>query len=238
MRISSRAALCGIASAVLVLASAGGATADTITTSSDEATFDKATMTFTLTVGQTATATVTYDEDDTGKSGCDLTGKDSQVTYDTASSVAGVVSDLPASIQFTECGDDEEPPVQEVSFAGAEVGTTVVSFAVSSFTSNGKGVSEKTFGTGPASFTVVVVDDPDGRDAPAIANDYLHNVADDATVAACTVANGTNSNLSYWHGQLINKIAQFFEGQTFAPDQEYIVIDKVLEYCEVPGTAS
>lgn len=220
------ASICA-ASAALFLGSTGMAAADTISTSSTDASYDAATRTFTIAVGQTATATLAYAADRTGKNGCDLTGKDSQVTFGTASSVGGVVSGLAETVQYTACPDEDDPP-RSVSFTGATPGTTVVSFAVESVTA--KDVTAAGFVTGPATFTVVVVA-PEGRDAPAIANDYLHNDADDATLAACQEANGTNTSQSNWHGQLISKIAQYFEGQTFTEDEEYIVIDKVREYC-------
>ncbi len=102
-----------------------------------------------------------------------------------------------------------------------------MTFDVDSVTA--KDVTAAGFVTDPASFTVVVLGE--GRDAPAIANDYLHNDADAATLAACQEANGTNPGKTNWNGQLIAKIAHFFEGQSFTEDEEYIVVDKVREYC-------
>ena len=228
MRSSLRTTLVCAASAALVLGSVGVASADTISTSSTDASYNAVTRTFTISVGQSASATVGYVADGTGKNGCDLTGRGSQVTFGINSSVGGIVSALPASVQFTACPDtDTVYPV--VSFTGSTPGTTVVSFDVDSVTA--KDVTAAGFVTEPASFTVVVLAPEDGRDAPAITNDYLHNVADAATLAACQQANGTNPDKTNWHGQLINKIAQYFEGQSFTEDEEYIVVAKVREYC-------
>lgn len=195
--------------------------------SSTDSSFVSSTKTFTITVGETATAVLTYAQDKTGKNGCDLTGKDSQVTFGTSSSVDGVISGLAETVQYTACPDEDDLP-RTISFTGAAPGTTVVSFGVDSISA--RDVTAADFMTGPATFTVVVVA-AEGRDAPAIANDYLHNDADEATLAACKEANGTNTSQSNWHGQLITKIAQYFEGQTFTEDDEYIVVDKVREYC-------
>jgi hypothetical protein len=131
------------------------------------------------------------------------------------------------TVQYTACPDEGDAP-RVLSFTGATPGVTVVSFDVDSVTAREVGAED--FVTTPASFTVVVLA-AEGRHAPAIANDYLANDADRATLEACQDANGTNRNQSNWHGQLINKIAQHFEGRTFAKDEEYIVIDKVHEYC-------
>lgn len=226
MRSTLRTTLVGAAAAALVLGTSGVASADTISTSSSDASYDAATRTFTISVGQTATATLAYLADKTGKNGCDLTGKDSQVTFGVNSSEATVVSGLRQSVQYTACPDVDDLP-QTVTFTGAVPGTTVVTFDVDSVTA--KDVTAAGFVTDPASFTVVVLGE--GRDAPAIANDYLHNAADEATLAACQEANGTNRDKTNWHGQLITKIAQFFEGQSFTEDEEYIVVDKVREYC-------
>lgn len=229
MRSTFRTTFATAAAAALVLGTSGVASADTISTSSSDASYDSATRTFTISVGQAATATLAYAADQTGKNGCDLTGKDSQVTFGVNSSSPTVVSGLAQSVQYTAC-PDEDAPARTVTFTGAVPGTTVVTFDVDSVTA--KDVTAAGFVTDPASFTVVVLDD-EGRDAPAIANDYLHNDADPATLAACQDANGTNAGETNWHGQLINKIAQFFEGQSFTEDEEYIVVDKVREYCEL-----
>lgn len=229
MRSTFRTTFATAATAALVLGTSGVASADTISTSSSDASYDSATRTFTISVGQAATATLAYAADQTGKNGCDLTGKDSQVTFGVNSSSPTVVSGLAQSVQYTAC-PDEDAPARTVTFTGAVPGTTVVTFDVDSVTA--KDVTAAGFVTDPASFTVVVLDD-EGRDAPAIANDYLHNDADPATLAACQDANGTNAGETNWHGQLINKIAQFFEGQSFTEDEEYIVVDKVREYCEL-----
>lgn len=229
MRSMFRTTFATAAAAALVLGTSGVASADTISTSSSDTSYDSATRTFTISVGQAATATLAYAADQTGKNGCDLTGKDSQVTFGVNSSSPTVVSGLAQSVQYTAC-PDEDAPARTVTFTGAVPGITVVTFDVDSVTA--KDVTAAGFVTDPASFTVVVLDD-EGRDAPAIANDYLHNDADPATLAACQDANGTNAGETNWHGQLINKIAQFFEGQSFTEDEEYIVVDKVREYCEL-----
>lgn len=226
--IVKTAFVCG-ASAALIIGSAGVASADSISSSSSDPSFDPTTRTFTISVGQTATATLAYVADQTGKKGCDLTGRDSQVTFGVNSSAATVVSSLPASVQYTACPDVDDPP-QTVSFTGAAPGTTVVSFDVDSVTA--KDVTASGFVTDPAAFTVVVLGE--GRNAPAIANDYLHHDADAATLAACQAANGTNPGQTNWQGQLIEKIAHFFGDETFSPDEEYIVVNKVREYCGLP----
>lgn len=227
MRFMFRATSICAATAALVLGAAGVAAADTISTTSTDTSYDATTRTFTIAVGQTATATMTYAVDGTGKNGCDLTGKDSQVTFGSTSSVEGVIAGLAETVQYTACPDEDDVP-RMITVTGASPGTTVVSFEVESVTA--REVTAEDFVTGPASFTVVVVA-PEGRGAPAIANDYLHNTAAAATLAACQEANGTNNGNANWHGQLIAKIAQYFEGQTFTPDEEYVVIDKVNEYC-------
>lgn len=226
MLFTTRSTFAAVAAAALVIGTAGVASADTISTTSSEATYDAATRTFTISVGQTATATLAYAADKTGKNGCDLTGKGSQVTFGVDSSADTVLSGVTSSVQYTAC-PDVDSPAQTVSFTGAVPGTTLVTFDVESLTA--KDVVASDFATGPASFTVVVLGE--GRAAPAIANDYLRNDADAATLAACREANGTNPDKTNWHGQLVAKVAQFFEGQSFTEDREYIVIDKVREFC-------
>ncbi len=230
MRTKIRTTLASAAAVALVVGTGGVAAADDVRTTSTDPTYDATTRTFTLHVGDSATASLTYYATATGKSGCDLTGPGSYVEFDSASSVAGVVSGLTSDVRYTDCGDEDAPPVRTVTFTGAVPGTTSVTFPLASYVSNGKGVSASTFESTLASFTVVVLGD-EGRDAPAIANDYLHNDADDATLAACQAENGTNPGQTNWQGQLIAKIAQYFEGQTFTEDEEYIVVDKVRDLC-------
>jgi hypothetical protein len=228
MRSIFRSLLVGGASAALVLGTAGLAGADTISTSSTDASYDAVTRTFTISVGQTATATLTYAADKTGKNGCDLTGKDSQVTFGVNTAGDPAVTGLLQSVQYTACPDEDTPP-QTLTFTGVAAGTAVVSFDVDSVTA--KDVTAAGFATEPATFTVVVLDPEDGRNAPAVANDYLHNAADEATLAACQDANGTNRDKSNWHGQLIAKVAQFFGDETFTEEEEHIVVAKVRELC-------
>lgn len=52
-----------------------------------------------------------------------------------------------------------------------------------------------------------------GKDAPAVANEYLKTLSS-AQLNACMTNQGTNKNKSNWHGMLISKIAQEYEGNT------------------------
>lgn len=230
MRFGSRTMLVAAAAAALVVGWAGAAAADDVRTTSTDVSYDASTRTFTLHVGDTATAALSYYATATGKSGCDLTGRGSFVSLGSSSSEAGVVSNLTPEVTYTACGDVDDPAVQTVTFTAANPGTTTVTFAVDGFSSSSALVSAGTFDLTAATFTVVVLGN-DGRDAPAIANDFLRDVADAETLAACQDVNGTNADKSDWHGQLITKIAQFFEGQSFTEDEEHIVVEKVLEYC-------
>ena len=259
MRISSRAALCGIASTALVLATDGGAVADDVDLTTSTPSWTVATdgiPTITLDLGQTGSVVLTYAEANPeklssgggkptwgpGLPGCELKGGQGMPGNTTQLALAvddetdGVVTLGAGTVVFEDCVDEvdgvEVPATRTLTFAATAPGATLVSFEVDSAATV---ANEGAHFTAPDTFRVVV-NDPDGRDAPAIANDYLHNTADEATLAACQAANGTNGNLSNWHGQLIGKVAQYFEGQTFAADQEYIVIDKVLELCGVGST--
>jgi hypothetical protein len=93
LRASIRAAVVSAAAATLLLASTGTA-ADEIRTSSGDASYDATTRTFTLHVGESATALLTYYVTSSGHSGCDLTGRGSHVTLGSVSSDAGVLSGL------------------------------------------------------------------------------------------------------------------------------------------------
>lgn len=226
-----RAAAVGAAATALVLGAMTGASADTIAVGSADAGYDPATRTFTIAVGQTATADIAYGVDATGKSGCDRTGRGSHVAFTAGSSTAGVVADLTPDVRYDACPADGETLTRPVSFTGAAPGVTEVSFEVASWASNGAGVGASTFLTEPATFTVVVTGE--GRHAPAIANEFLNHDADESVLAACRAALGTNDNRSNWHGNLISAVAEHFGDRVFTEDEEHVVVDHVLDLCGV-----
>jgi hypothetical protein len=254
MRSIVRTALVCGASAALVLGVAGVASADDVDVTSTTPT---ATVgadgipTITLDAGQTGSVVLTYAETDPvklssgkggatfgpGLGGCELKGgpgvnpKDTQLVLDVDDQTDGIVTLGSDTVVFQDCTDlvdgVEVPATRTLTFtAGSAAGETLVSFDVDAATFAREGA----YFTAPDTFRVVV-NAPEGRNAPAIANDYLHNGADAATLAACQEANGTNAGKTNWQGQLIEKIAHFFGDQTFTEDEEYIVVDKVREYC-------
>jgi hypothetical protein len=82
-----------------------------------------------------------------------------------------------------------------------------------------------------ADFTVNVLDpvvDEPTRDAPAIANEYLRNRADNGD---CQERQGTNKNKNNWHGQLVSKVAKEFAERSFTASQEGVVTTFVESLC-------
>jgi hypothetical protein len=142
----------------------------------------------------------------------------------TNAAVAAVTSDdlEDGKIRFEDCGDEIE-----LTVTGVAAGTTEVRFAIAA----GSTAEGANF-TAPANFDVQVVSPDPGRAAPAIANEYLRTHTDADFLASCKGANGTNRNKSNWHGQLITKVADQFEGQTFARGSEGPVMDYVDSLCE------
>ena len=251
MRSSLRTTFVFAASAALVIGSTGVASADTISTSSTDSGYDAATKTFTMYVGESATVTLTYGVTNPerlnpgggkpvwgpGEQGCELKGGavNKLVLDAVAASTNGGALALADPVVFEACeevvGGVKVAATEDMSFTATAPGVVDVSFVKDAATVVDAKVTSAVFDTESAGFRVIVLVPEDGRDAPAIANDDLHNVADAATLAACQEANGTNPDKTNWHGQLINKIAQFFDGQSFTEDEEYIVIAKVREYC-------
>lgn len=253
MRSSLRTTFVCAASAALILGSAGVASADTISTSSTDASYDATTKTFTMYVGESATVTLTYGVTNPeklstgggkpvwgpGEQGCELKGgAENKLVLDAvAASTDGGALALADPVVFEACEEvvdgEKVAATEDMSFTATAPGVVDVSFVKDAATVVDSKVTSAVFNTESAGFQVIILAPEDGRDAPAIANDYLHNVADGATRAACQEANGTNRDKANWHGQLINKIAQYFEGQSFTEDEEWIVVAKVREYCGV-----
>jgi hypothetical protein len=261
MRSSFRTTLLCAAAAALVLGSTASASADDVDLTSSTPTWTVGTdgvPTITLNVGESGSVVVTYVETDPehlssgggkpvmgpGLPGCELKGakgldpKDTQLVLRVDDETDGIIALGAQTVTFADCPGTTDgvtvPETRTLTFTGSAAGQTLVSFDVDAATVALDGA----YFTAPDTFRVVVLAPADGRDAPAIANDYLHNTADAATLAACQVTNGTNANQGNWQGQLINKIAQFFDGQTFTPEEEYVVVDKVLEFCGVGSTSS
>lgn len=238
MRTRSRLAVVAGAATLLLVGATPAALADDVDASSAGFQLVDQQNTLVLDVGDTASVTLAYAVTGTGKnpvdgnSGCNLSGgRDTQLVMDVvaeADPVAGPagVAGMPADVTFESCDVDGAPATVTLSLTALAPGVTTYTFAEDAGRTNARG----TFDTSGATF-VVVVNDEEGRDAPAIANEWLHEVATDAELASCQEANGTNTGQANWHGQLISKVAQFFEGQSFGPSEEHVVIEKVQEYC-------
>ena len=217
--------------AAFVLAGAGPALADDVTATS--ASFAAGTQTIYLNMGQSASVTLSYivtgegkDPVD-GKAGCNLVGKDSQLALDVVTSGDTGVTDLPTTgLVFAACPSSTDPATITLDFTATLPGTETYTFPVDTADT----VASGTFDSSAATFTVVVTS-TEGRDAPAIANDWLHNTATADELAACQAALGTNTNQANWQGNLIEDIAQMFPDETFPPDQEYVVVDAVKSLC-------
>jgi len=255
MRPTFRTTFVCAASAALVLGTSGVASADDVdvTSTAPTAVVVDGIPTITLDAGQTGSVVLAYDETDPekltsgggkptwgpGLGGCELKGGpgvDPNLTqlvlgvHDVTDGVIALGSD---SVDFEDCTDVVDgvqvAATRTLTFtAGSVSGETLVSFDVDGRTFAREGA----YFTAPDTFRVVVNADDD-RAAPAITNDYLDKVADEATLAACQAANGTNQDKTNWRGQLITKVAQFFQGETFAEDAEWIVIDQVRVFCEL-----
>jgi hypothetical protein len=226
------------AAGLLLAATVAPASADDVTASSVDFQVVADQNTIVMVVGDSSTVDLTYSvTNGDGKQGCNLTGPGSQLVLDvvgTGDAVEGPagLSGVPASVAFEACDDEltDTAAVRTLSFTAVSPGTTTFTFtrnATSSVSS-----SSGTYDTTAATFVVTVLAPQEevGRDAPAIANDWLHNTATAAELAACREANGTK-NKSNWHGQLISKVAQLFEGQSFTASQESVVINQVKAYC-------
>lgn len=225
-----------LASGALVLGPAIPALADDVSASS--AGFTGGTSTIYLTLGDSASVTLSYlvtgqgHNPSDGKAGCNLTGKGSQLALDVVTSGDAGVTDLQSNdLVYAACPKDTDPAVITLTFTATGPGTATYTFPVDAAAT----VAQGSFDTSGAAFTVVVTDPAEGREAPAIANDWLHNTATAGELAACGAALGTNDNQSNWQGNLIADVAQQFPDQTFAPDQEYVVVDAVRELCGLPG---
>jgi hypothetical protein len=232
------------AAAAMVLGTAGLAVADDVEVTSTY--FQTETRTIVMEVGDTASVTLGYvatgdgQNPEDGKSGCNLGGPGAHFTMgvtETADPAGGAgIDGLPASVVFTACEVTVDgvkgPASQDLTFEATSPGTTTVSFPAQSFTTNHEKVTLSSFDTSGASFVVTVTapEEDEGRDAPAIANEYLKGLDSDK-LEACKLANGTNKNKANWHGQLISKVAQHFEGQTFGPSKEHVVTDYVDSQC-------
>jgi hypothetical protein len=242
MRSKLRATFATAAAAAMVLGAAGLAAADDIDTTSESPSYSvvSGVKTFVMEIGETASATLTYSEkNDDGRNGCNLggwpgtPGAQTQLVLDVVGtaapgdSTAGLTG-LPATVTFADCGSDDAPATVELNFTAESAGTTYFSFPVNT----GGTVAQGTFDTSAANFMVTVLapEEDEGRDAPAIANEYLKGLDSDK-LEACKLANGTNKNRANWHGQLISKVAQHFEGQTFGPSKEHVVTDYVDSQC-------
>jgi hypothetical protein len=237
MRTMPRLLTAAGAASLLALGAAPAAQADDVHASSPSFQLLEGQQTLVLGVGDSAEVTLTYAvtgsgrNPEDGKAGCNLSGgpltqlaMDVVATPDPMAGPAGV-SGLPGSVTFDSCDDDGLPATVTLSLTAVSPGTTTYAFAENSDT-----VAQGTFDTSGSTFVVVVLDE-DGRDAPAIANEWLHRVASPEQLASCRDANGTNDSKSNWHGQLIATVAQFFEGQSFTADEEHVVVDKVIELC-------
>jgi hypothetical protein len=161
------------------------------------------------------------------RNGCNIGGgSGAQLVLDVSSSDAAV-SVTPSQIVFD--GDEACEEVRPVTVTG--VSGTGAAGALVSFTVNPSSkLKDDSLTQIDANFVVNVTapQELEGREAPAIANAYLHASEDNSD---CKAANGTNKNQNNWHGQLISKVAQHFEGQSFAPAQENVVTDYVDGLC-------
>jgi hypothetical protein len=237
MRTRNRFAVLAAATTLLLMGGAP-AMADDVDASSAGFQLVDGQNTLVVGVGDSATVTLTYAVTGSGKnpvdgkSGCNLSGgAGTQLVMDVvpeADPVAGAagVAGMPATVTFESCDDAGAPATVTLSLTALSPGVTTYRFVEDAAATVGQG----SFDTTGATFVVVVPDD-EGRDAPAIANEWLHEVATDAELASCQVSNGTNPGQTNWHGQLISKVAQFFEGQSFGPGEEDVVIGKVRELC-------
>ena len=224
--------------AALVALSAPAALADDVTASAADFQVISDQNTIVLTIGEAASVTLTYaNTNGDGKNGCNLSGSgDTQLALDvvgTADPIDGAagIDGLPLSVVFPACDDNDLPANQVLSFTATSPGTTSYAFPVNS--SSTVAWSGSTFDTSGSNFVVTVLAPVEelGKDAPAIANGWLHNTADADQLEACRQALGNNKNKSNWQGNLISQIAQFFAGQTFTASQEATVVNKVKTLC-------
>jgi hypothetical protein len=181
-------------------------------------------------------------DEDEDVPGCNLGGSANKLVLDVASADTSQVTVAPSTITIDECGETNGKTVT-VTGAAPTGGTAVmVSFTIdedeSSFRTHETGpewnrtVINSKF-TNDAVFYVNVLD-PQGptRDAPAIANEYLRERGDNDD---CMDAQGTNGRpgqkgyKSNWHGQLVSKIAQHFEGVSFTEAQVEGAVETLCE---------
>jgi hypothetical protein len=234
MRSKFRTTFATAAAAAMVLGTAGLAAADDIESTSGY--FETDTKTVVMEVGDTAAVTLGYivtgtgNTPEDGNSGCNLSGGPStQLVLDVvgtaapAPDTAAGLTGLPATVTFADCA-----ATVQLNFTATSPGTTYYTFPVNTVAT----VAQGTFDTSAANFVVTVLapEADEGRDAPAIANEYLKGL-DGVELEICKAANGTNKNKANWHGQLISKVAHQFEGQSFGPSREHIVTDFVDGTC-------
>ncbi len=222
----------------LVLSAAGTAHAD-VTYNDINGAVDNAVETVVLAPGETKTVTLTYVN--TNEQGVDHDNDDSTPklyqdtenrcgAHGTKSLVLDVSTSNPAvaSLNTNQITIQDCDGTASVIVTAVGVGTAEIRFSVAqSSTASG------TQWTTPADFDVQVVAPDPGRDAPAIANEYLHQAATQTTLDACRSALGTNKTKSNWHGNLISMVAKQFEGQTFTTAQETTVVTFVRQRCNL-----
>jgi hypothetical protein len=182
-----------------------------------------------------------------GESGCNLKGGRELVLdiYNSAPSSASVTADA----EYRYEGNAAQVLLKgdcEVAVDGTEIDLLKATLTVQALAPTADGAPANiTFGRNSAStalgntslveasFDVTVlaqaVEMP-SRDAPAIANEYLKQQSNEYT-DNCKAQNGTNKNKNNWHGQLISKVAQEFEGQSFTLAQEDLVTGYVDLLC-------
>jgi hypothetical protein len=240
MRSKFRTTFATAAAAAMVLGTAGLAAADDVESTSDY--FGTDTKMIVMEVGDTASVTLGYIATGTGqnpadgKQGCNLSGgPGTQLVLDVVGTAAPApetgagLTGLPATVTFEDCTVDGAPATVQLSFAATSPGTTYFTFPVNTEET----VAQGTFDTSGANFMVTVLapEADEGRDAPAIANEYLKGLSS-TQLTACKENNGTNKNQANWHGQLISKVAHQFEGQSFGPSREHIVTSFVNGECK------
>ena len=254
MRSKFRATFATAAAAAMVLGTTALAVADDvdITSSTPIATVaDDSYLTITIDVGQTALVELTYIETNPvqlsngkggpvwspGLPGCELKGapgvkpEDTQLVLGVNAQTPNVVT-VDETVTFADCPEEIDglavSETRTLSVTGSSAGETLVSFDVDDATYAAPGA----FFIVPDTIRVIVNGD-EGRGAPAVANEYLGSLSD-ADLHACKSLNGTNPTQDNWRGQIINEVAQEFEGQTFTAETEYIVTDFIDSLCTSP----
>jgi hypothetical protein len=181
-----------------------------------------------LLVGEAAQVDISIEVESTSDgdgAGCNIAGAGHELVLEVASDDSAVTVS-PPQLTFTDCDDIRTVTVTGIAPTGATGAN--VTFTVDDDATTLRTGTRRTLNEADFVVNVLAPAELEGRDAPAIANAYLHASDDNSD---CKELQGTNKNKNNWHGQLISKVAKHFEGQTFVPSQESLVTDYVDTLC-------